>query len=165
MTRAKNNLRFARQRSLPVDQSTGLRSDQIGKPKLPAARAVYPGLLRKVRYFDSETGRDLVFLTNHLDVPALTIAQLYRMHWRIELFFRWIKGHLRIKHYFGTSPNAVKTQIWIAISVYLMIAILHKQLKLPGTLHRTLQLLSVHPFEKAPLHELLAESDFRFSLP
>lgn len=165
VTRAKDNLRFARQRSLPVDQSTGLRSDQIGKPKLAAARAAYPGLLRKVRYFDLETGRDLVFLTNHLEVPALTIAQIYRMRWRIELFFRWIKGHLRIKHYFGTSPNAVKTQIWIAMSVYLMVAILHKQLNLPGTLHRTLQLLSVHPFEKAPLHELLAESDFHSFTP
>ncbi len=165
VTRAKDNLRFARQRSLPVDQSTGLRSDQIGKPKLAAARAAYPGLLRKVRYFDSETGRDLVFLTNHLDVPALTIAQLYRMRWRVELFFRWIKGHLRIKHYFGTSPNAVKTQIWIAVSVYLIVAIIHKQLKLPGTLHRTLQLLSVHPFEKTPLHELLAESNFKSFTP
>ncbi len=160
VTRAKDNLRFSRQRSLPVDQSTGLRSDQIGKPKLAAARAAYPGLLRKVRYFDAQTGRDLVFLTNHLDVPALTVAQLYRMRWHIELFFRWIKGHLRIKHYFGTSPNAVKTQIWIAMSVYLMVAILHKQHNLPGTLHRTLQLLSIHPFEKTPLHELLAESDF-----
>ena len=159
VTRAKDNLRFSRQRSCPVDQSTGLRSDQIGKPALPAARAAYPGLLRKVRYFDSETRRDLVFLTNHLEVPALTIARLYRMRWQIELFFRWIKGHLRIKHYFGTSANAVKTQIWIAVSVYLLVAILHKQLKLPGKLHRTLQLLSVHPFEKVPLHELLAETD------
>jgi IS4 transposase len=89
------------------------------------------------------------------------VALIYRLRWRIELFFRWIKGHLRIKHYYGTSPNAVKTQIWIAISVYLMVAILHKQLNLPGTLHRTLQLLSVHPFEKVPIHELLAETDFR----
>jgi len=165
VTRAKDNLRFSRQCSMAVDQSTGLRSDQIGKPKLPAARAAYPGLLRKVRYFDQQTSRDLVFLTNHLDVPALTIAQIYRMRWQIELFFRWIKSHLRIKHYFGTSPNAVKTQIWIAVSVYLMAAILHKQLNLPGKLHRTLQLLSVHPFEKAPLHELLADSNLNSSPP
>ncbi len=165
VTRAKGNLRFSRQQSRPVDQSTGLRSDQIGKPKLATARAAYPGLLRKIRYFDRETSRDLVFLTNNLEVPALVIARLYRMRWQIELFFRWIEGHLRIKHYFGTSPNAVKTQIWIAMSVYLMVAILHKQLNLPGTLHRTLQLLSVHPFEKAPLHELLADSNFNSFTP
>ena len=159
VTRAKDNLRFSRQRSLPVDYPTGVRSDQIGKPTLPKARQAYPSLLRKVRYFDAETRRDLVFLTNHLQIPAITVAQIYRLRWRIELFFRWIKGHLRIKHYFGTSANAVKTQIWIAVGVYLMVAILHKQLKLPGTLHRTLQLLSVHPFEKVSLPELLAEDD------
>ncbi len=88
------------------------------------------------------------------------VQKIYRLRWRIELFFRWIKGHLRIQHYYGTSPNAVKTQIWIAVAVYLMVGILHKHLALPGTLHRTLQLLSVHPFEKMPLHELLAETDF-----
>jgi hypothetical protein len=161
VTRAKDNLRFSRQRSRPVDYPAGLRSDQIGKPTLAKARDSFPSLLRKVRYFDAETERNLVFLTNHLEIPALTVALIYRLRWRIELFFRWIKGHLRIKHYYGTSPNAVKTQIWIAITVYLMVAILHKQLSLPGTLHRTLQLLSVHPFEKVPVHELLTESDFK----
>ena len=161
VTRAKDNLRFSRQRSLPVAAASGVRSDQIGKPTLAKARAAFPALLRKVRYFDPETRRHLVFLTNHLEIPAVTVALIYRLRWRIELFFRWIKGHLRIKHYYGTSPNAVKTQIWIAISVYLMVAILHKQLSLPGTLHRTLQLLSVHPFEKMPIHELLTETDFR----
>jgi hypothetical protein len=161
VTRAKDNLRFSRQRSQPVDMGTGLRSDQIGKPSLPKARQDFPSLLRKVRFFDEETGRDLIFLTNNLDIPALTVATIYRLRWRIELFFRWIKGHLRIKHYYGTSPNAVKTQIWIAVCVYLMVAIIHKQMDLPGTLHRTLQLLSVHPFEKTPLHELLTETDFR----
>ena len=160
VTRAKDNLRFSRQRSRPVDYSAGLRSDQIGKPTLAKARAAFPSLLRKVRYCDADTGRDFVFLTNHLEIPALSVAKIYRLRWRIELFFRWIKGHLRIQHYYGTSPNAVKTQIWIAVAVYLMVAILHKQLALPGTLHRTLQLLSVHPFEKTPLHELLAETDF-----
>lgn len=159
VTRAKDNLRFSRQYSRPVDFATGLRSDQVGKPTLPKARADFPGLLRKVRYFDAAQQRALVFLTNHLEIPALTVALIYRLRWRIELFFRWIKGHLRIHHYFGTSPNAVKTQIWIAVAVYLMVAILHKQLNLPGTLHRTLQLLSVHPFEKVPIHELLTESD------
>lgn len=161
VTRAKDNLRFSRQRSLPVDHPAGLRSDQIGRPTLAKAREAFPGLLRKVRYFDQETQRELVFLTNHLQIPALTVALIYRGRWRIELFFRWIKGHLRIKHYYGTSPNAVKTQIWIAVAVYLIVAILHKQLDLPGTLHRTFQLLSVHPFEKMPVHELLTESDLK----
>lgn len=161
VTRAKDNLRFSRQHSRPVDHAAGVRSDQIGKPTLTKAREAFPSLLRKVRYFDQETQRDLVFLTNHLEIPALTVAQIYRSRWRIELFFRWIKSHLRIKHYYGTSSNAVKTQIWIAMAVYLMVAILHKQLSLPGTLYRTLQLLSVHPFEKMPVHELLAETNFK----
>lgn len=161
VTRAKDNLRFSRQRSLSVDYPSGLRSDQIGKPTLAKAREAFPDLLRKVRYFDEETQRDLIFLTNHLAIPALTVTQIYRLRWRIELFFRWIKSHLRIKHYYGTTPNAVKTQIWIAVTVYLMVAIIHKELNLPGTLHRTLQLLSVHPFEKMPLHELLTETNFK----
>ena len=161
VTRAKDNLRFSRQRSLPVAAASGVRSDQIGKPTLAKARAAFPALLRKVRYFDPETQRHLVFLTNHLAIPAVTVALIYRLRWRIELCFRWIQGHLRIKHYHGTSPNAVKTQIWIAITVYLMVAILHKQLSLPGTLHRTLQLLSVHPLEKVPVHELLTETNFK----
>lgn len=165
VTRAKDNLRFSRQRSQSVDMRTGLRSDQVGKPTLPGARAAFPSLLRKVRFYDEKTNRDFVFLTNNLVVPALTIATLYRLRWRIELFFRWVKGHLRIKHYYGTSPNAVKTQIWIAVCVYLMVAIIHKQLELPGTLRRTLQLLSVHPFEKIPMHQLLTETNFRHLEP
>ena len=165
VTRAKDNLQYARQVSQPVDMRTGLRSDQIGKAKLPKARTDFPSLLRKVRYYDQKEGRDFVFLTNNLTIPALTVATLYRLRWRIELFFRWIKGHLRIKHYYGTSANAVKTQIWIAVCVYLMVAIIHKELNLPGTLHRTLQLLSVHPFEKMTMHELLTENDFRHFEP
>ena len=159
VTRAKDNLRFSRQHSFPVAQTTGLRSDQIGNLTLPKAQKDFPWPLRRVRYFDEETDRYLIFLTNHLEIPALTVAKIYRLRWRIEWFFRWIKGHLRIKHYYGTSPNAVKTQIWIAVAVYLMVAIIHKQLRLPGTLHRTFQLLSVHPFEKMPLHELLTETN------
>jgi len=161
VTRAKDNLRFSRQRSLAVDYLAGVRSDQIGRPTLAKAREAFPSLLRKVRYFDAETQRDLVFLTNYLALPALTVALIYRLRWRIELFFRWIKGHLRIKHYYGISPNAVKTQVWIAVAVYLMVAIIHKQLRLPGTLHRTFQLLSIHPFEKVPIHELLTERHFQ----
>jgi hypothetical protein len=158
VTRAKRGLRFTRHYSLPVDRFTGLRSDHVGKPTLAKAREAFPALLRRVRYFDAETARDLEFLTNHLEIPALVVAQLYKKRWDIELFFRWIKGHLRIKHFYGTSPNAVKTQIWVAVCVYLIVAIVHKQLKLPGTLHRTLQILSVHPFEKVTLNELLTDS-------
>jgi len=161
VTRGKSNLQFTRHYSKPVDRFTGLRSDHVGKPTRPKSREAFPVLLRKVRYYDSETSKELVFLTNNLEIPALTVAMLYKARWSIELFFRWIKGHLRIKHYYGTSPNAVKTQIWIAVATYLIIAILHKQLKLPGTLHRTLQLLSVHPFEKVTLNELLTETDHR----
>ena len=161
VTRAKTNLQFTRHYSLPVDRLTGLRSDHVGKPTLDKSRKAFPMLLRRVKYIDLETGKAFVFLTNNLEISAFTVAMLYKMRWRIELFFRWIKGHLRIKHYYGTSPNAVKTQIWIAVCTYLIIAILHKQLKLPGTLHRTLQVLSVHPFEKVTLNELLTETDHR----
>ncbi len=125
VTRAKGNLRFSRLRSLPVPAAAG-RSDQIGRPTLAQARAAFPSRLRRVGYFDAQTQRRLIFLTNQLEIPALTVALLYRLRWRIELFFRWIKGHLRIKHDYGTSPTAVKTQIWIAIAGYLMVAILHK---------------------------------------
>jgi len=161
VTRAKDNLRFARQESRPVDKTTGLRSDQVGYLALPGARKNFPSPLRRIRFFDAEQKRFFVFLTNHMDLPALTIAKLYKKRWEIELFFKWIKGNLRIKHYYGTSPNAVKTQIWIAVTTYLLVAILHKELKLPGTLHRTLQILSVHPFDKTPLNELLMNSGDR----
>lgn len=150
VTRAKDGLRFNRQRSLPNDGVDGLYSDQIGKLGLPQARADFPGLLRRVRYRDPETGQVLVFLTNHLELPPLTIALLYKARWQIELFFRWIKQHLRIRHFLGTSPNAVKTQIWTAMCVYAMLAILHRRLNAPGTLFRTIQLMSVHPFDKTP---------------
>jgi hypothetical protein len=161
VTRAKANLQFTRHYSQPVDRFIGLQSDHVGKPTIQKARTDYPILLRRVKFLDLETKKHFVFLTNNLEVPALTVAMLYKLRWRIELFFRWIKGHLRIKHYYGTSPNAVKTQIWIAVCTYLMIAILHKRLKLPGTLHRTLQVLSVHPFEKVTLNQLLMETDHR----
>lgn len=137
VTRAKTNLQFTRHYSQPVDRFTGLRSDHVGKPTLAKSRKAFPMLLRRVGYLDSETGKEFVFLTNNIEIPALTVAMLYKLRWRIELFFRWIKGHLRIKHYYGTSPNAVKTRIWIAVCTYLMIAIIHKQLKLSGTPPRT----------------------------
>jgi hypothetical protein len=165
VTRAKSNLRFTRHRSMPRNCLEGVLSDQVGSPSLPKAAADFPYPLRRVRYFDAESSKHLVFLTNNLEIPALTVAKLYKSRWHIELFFKWIKGHLRIKHYFGTSPNAVKTQIWIAVAVYLMVAILHKQLQLPGRLHRTFQLLSIHPFEKVPIHELLTETDLKSYMP
>jgi hypothetical protein len=161
VTRAKDNLRFSRLYSRSVEPASGVRSDQIGHPTLLKARADFPALLRRVHYYDEKTNHHLIFLTNNLQIPALTVASLYRLRWRIELFFRWIKQHLRIKHYYGTSPNAVKTQIWIALCVYLIIAILHKQLNLPGSLYRTIQILSVHQFEKTPIHQLLTEHDYR----
>jgi hypothetical protein len=162
VTRAKNNLRFSRFGSNPKVFGSGVSSDQVGHPTLPKAREAFPWPLRRIRFVDPDTGKKLVFLTNHLKVPAETVAALYKNRWQIELFFRWIKQHLRIKHFFGTSPNAVKTQVWTAVSIYVLIAILHKELKLPGSLHRTLQILSVHPFEKIPLHELLTETPDNF---
>ena len=162
VTRAKDNLRFSRFGSNPKIFGSGVSSDQVGRPTLPKAREAFPWPLRRIRFVDPYTGKKLVFLTNHLEVPAITVAALYKNRWQIELFFRWIKQHLRIKHFFGTSPNAVKTQVWIAVSIYVLIAILHKELKLPGSLHRTLQILSVHPFEKIPLHELLTETPDNF---
>jgi hypothetical protein len=163
VTRAKDNLRFSRRYSHSSDMPNGIISDQVGRPTLPKARADFPALLRRVHYHDKELQRHLIFLTNNLNIPAWVVSLLYRLRWRIELFFRWIKQHLRIKHYYGNSANAVKTQIWIALCVYLQIAILHKQLKLPGTLYRTLQVLSVHPFEKAPIYQLLTENDCNIS--
>jgi hypothetical protein len=161
VTRAKDNLCFTRHQSLPIDYATGLRSDHLGKLSRDRARTDFPWPLRRIRFYDLETDTTLVFLTNHLELPALDVAKLYKMRWQIELFFRWIKHNLRIKHFYGNSPNAVRTQIWIAVGVYVMIAIMHKELKLPGTLNRTLQILSVQPFEKAAIHELLTETDSR----
>ena len=158
VTRAKDNLRFTRHRSIAIDYSTGLKSDQIGKLSRDLARADFQWPLRRIRYVDAETAKTFIFLTNHLELPAIHIVKLYKLRWQIELFFRWIKQNLKIKHFYGQSPNAVRTQIWIAIGVYVMIAILHKELKLPGTLNRTLQVLSVQPFEKVSIHELLTET-------
>jgi hypothetical protein len=132
--RAKDNLRSSRQHSLPVGFTVCERSDQTGKPTLTKARSDFPSLLRTIRYFDEEAQRDLIFLTNHLEGPALTVAMIYPLLWRTELFSRWIKGHLRIKHYYGTISNTVKTQIWIAVSVHLMVGIIDRELNLQGTM-------------------------------
>jgi len=157
VTRAKSNTQLQRLYSRPVDRATGLICDQIVELTVFYSLRDYPERLRRVRYRDSE-GRPYVFLTNHMTLPAITICDLYRLRWQVELFFKWIKQHLRIKRFFGTSDNAVKTQVWIAVSVYVLIAIIRKQLQLPLSLHEMLQILSVTPFENVPLFQLLTET-------
>ena len=157
VTRAKSNLRFRRRYSLPVDKNTGLICDQIITLRGAKSARSYLEPLRRIGYTDPKTGQHLVFLTNHLQLPALTIAQLYKARWRIELFFKWIKQHLRIQAFFGTSANAVKTQIWIAITTYLLVAILKKELGLEHDLYTILQVLSVSLFEKTPLLQLFSD--------
>ena len=159
ITRAKRNLRFRRLYSQPVDKSAGVQSDQIGTLEIFYSQKGYPEKLRRIRYFDSEKNQRLVFLTNHLSLPASTIADLYRCRWQIELFFKWIKQHLRIKAFYGTTENAVKTQIWIAISVYVLVAIIKKQLNLDLSLYTILQILSVTLFLKTPILEALSDTD------
>jgi hypothetical protein len=157
VTRAKAGAQLSRLESRPVDQSTGLRSDQIVWLSLPQSVARYPDRLRRVSYRDPKDGKALVFLTNNFDLPALAIAQLYKGRWQVELFFKWIKQNLRIKHFFGTTGNAVKTQVWIAICVYVLVAIVRKELGLEMSLSQILQILSVNIFEQIPLAELVAK--------
>ncbi len=158
VTRAKTNLQFNRLESRPVDPGTGVRSDQIIWLRNPSSIQHYPDKLRRIHYVDAATGHRLIFLTNHLTLPALTIARLYKGRWQVELFFKWIKQHLRIKHFYGTSDNAVKTQIWIAISIYVLVAIIKKQLASERSLYNILQVLSVNVFQQVPLHQLLDDS-------
>ena len=155
VTRAKTNLQFARRYSHPVDKTTGIRCDQTIVLTGPRTATLYPLPLRRIRYTDPDTGKRLVFLTNDVTLPALTIAQLYKSRWQVELFFKWIKQHLRIKAFYGTSANAVKTQVWIAVSVYVLVAILKKRLALPQSLYTILQVLSVTLFERMPLIQAL----------
>lgn len=154
--RAKRDLRFKRRYSHPVDRSTGLVCDQTIVLAVPLSAEGYPDPLRRIRFKDPETGKALVFLTNNFELPALTVAELYRCRWQIEIFFKWIKQHLRIKSFYGTSENAVKTQIWIAISAYLLVAILKKRLNLEQSLYTILQILSVTLFEKVPVERALS---------
>ena len=155
LIRAKSNLRFQRRYSRESDRADGIICDQIGTLTGFYAIKDYPPPLRRIRIKDAE-GKTLVFLTNNLDLPARTIAELYRCRWQIELFFKWIKQHLRIKSFFGTSENAVKSQIWIAVSVYVLVAILKKRLNLAASLYEILQILSLTMFERTPLDQLLA---------
>ena len=154
--RGAADLQFTRRSSQPVDRSTGLICDQIVVPKYNYSRERYPHRLRRIRYRDGDNNNKIyTFLTNHFDLPALTICALYRQRWQIELFFKWIKQHLRIKSFFGRSENAVKTQVWTAVSVYVLVAIIRKRLHLTLSLHQMLQVLSISPFNKIPLNHLL----------
>ena len=151
VTRTKKGIRFRRRVSRPVDFATGLQSDHTVGLATAEARRAYPGALRRVRYVDPVTKKRLTFLTNNFLLPALAITQLYKSRWAVELFFRWVKQHLRIKAFYGTSENAVKTQIWIALSIYVLVAIVKKRLALDVSLYKLLQILSVTLFEKTPI--------------
>ena len=156
VTRAKSNMKAHRLYSASTDRTTGIICDQTIALDGQYSRQHYPERLRRVRFRDPETGKALVFLTNHFDLPALTIAALYKNRWQVELFFKWIKQHLRIKRFYGTSENAVKTQIWIAVSVYVLVAIIKKRLGLGASLYTLMQVLSVTIFEKMPIRTALS---------
>ena len=158
--RAKNNFNFKRLYSHAIDKSTGVQCDQSILLRTFYSKRDYPEKLRRIRFFDTEKKKRLVFLTNNFSLAAITIAQLYRCRWQVELFFKWIKQHLRIKAFYGTSENAVKTQIWIAISVYVLVAIVKKRLKIERSLYTILQILSVTLFEKTPLLQALSSSNY-----
>jgi hypothetical protein len=157
--RAKERLNYCRLHSHPVATATGLRSDQTISLTGFYSRQSYPDKLRRVRFYDTEQERALVFLTNHFGLPALTVSRLYCLRWRVELFFKWIKQHLRIKAFYGTSPNAVRTQLWVALCVYVLVAIIRKQLKIEANMFTILQILSVSAFDKTPLPQLLAQAE------
>jgi hypothetical protein len=157
--RAKSNLQSRRLSSRPVDKTMDLTSDQTIVLTVPKSKAEYPEPLRRVRFYDRDNDRHLIFLTNNFLLPALTVAKLYKLRWQVELFFRWIKQNLRIKSFYGTSENAVRTQIWVAITVYALVAIIKKNLAMELPLYNFLQILSVTAFEKVPLNQLLTFSD------
>jgi len=161
VTRAKSNLDYIRRSYRHVDKTSGVKSDQVIALVGPRSSLEYPDCLRRISYFDSENKKRLVFLTNNFMLPPLTIAQLYRCRWQVELFFKWIKQHLRIKAFYGTSENAIKTQIWIAISIYVLVAILKKKLNLERNLNEILQIISITIFENRPIYQVL--SDFCLS--
>lgn len=157
VTRAKKNSRFQRRYSRPIDKTSGLRFDQTVVLSGFYSRQEYPEALRRIGFRDPQTGKSLVFLTNNFTEPALTIAQLYRCRWQVELFFKWIKQHLRIKAFYGTSENAVRIQVWTAISVYVLVAIIKKRLCLSASLYTILQILSLSLFEKTPILQALSQ--------
>jgi hypothetical protein len=165
VVRTKSNVLLQRRCSHPVDKTTGVRSDQTVILSSFQSASAYPEPLRKISYVDAETGKRLVFLTNNFNLPALTIAQIYKQRWQVELFFKWIKQHLRIKAFYGVSENAVKTQIWIAVSVYVLVAIVRKRLALQASLYQILQVLSVTLFEKTPILRALQSIGSPSDLP
>lgn len=158
VTRPRSNARFRRVYSMPVDRSSGVICDQHVELIWFYSQKGYPERLRRIRFNDPETGKTLVFITNHFGLPALSICALYKSRWQVELFFKWIKQHLRIKRFFGTSENAVKTQVWIAVATYVLVAIVRKRLNVDLSLHAMLQILSVTPFEKTSLFQLFSEA-------
>ena len=158
VTRTKSNFKFRRLYSHQVDKTIGLKCDQTIMLTGFYSSKDYPEKLRRVRYYDKDNNEDLTFLTNNFAIPAITVAAFYKCRWKVELFFKWIKQHLRIKSFYGTSVNAVKTQIWIAISVYVLIAIVKKHLKIEVSLYTFLQILSVNPFEKTPILQLVTDT-------
>jgi hypothetical protein len=157
--RAKNNLTFSRQASHPIIKDRGLRSDQAIRLTGPRSSEYYPERLRRIHYVDTELNKRFFFLTNNFNLSALTIARLYKLRWQVELFFKWIKQHLRIKAFYGTTPNAVKTQVWIAISVYVLVALLKKEHEIKASMYEILQVLGVMLFEKTPVKSLF-DGDF-----
>ena len=159
VVRSKDNVLLQRRSSHPVDKSTGVRSDQTVVLATTGSATAYPDVLRRISYFDVVTGKRLVFLTNNFVLPAATIAAIYKQRWQVELFFKWIKQHLRIKAFYGTSENAVKTQIWIAVSVYVLVAIVCKRLGVEVSLYQILQILSLTLFEKTPILQALQPLD------
>jgi len=163
--RAKSNLKCRRVYSRPIEKDTGLRCDQsiVLQSFYPSKN--YPDKIRRIKYYDRETNKTLIFLTNNFSLPPLTIAQLYRCRWQVELFFKWIKQHLRIKSFFGTTENAVKTQIWIAVSVYVLVAIVKKRLRLQLSLYTILQILSLTVFERVPLNQVLTDTYYENITP
>lgn len=162
VTRAKRNLDCTRRERREVDKATGLRSDQTVVLSGPKSSRLYPGPLRRIAFYDVDTDRRFVFMTNNFALPALTIPHLYRSRWQVELFFKWIKQNLRIKEFYGNTDNAVKTQVWIAISVYVLVAIVRRELKVEKTLSEILQILSVTLFEKTPLFQAFSAFETQY---
>ena len=160
VTRAKTNMKFRRLYSNKVDKTTGVLCDQIILLTTPKTKEKYPDKLRRIKYFNSEINKKFVFITNNFSLPSTTIANLYKQRWQIELFFKWIKQHLRIKSFYGTSPNAVKTQIWIAVSTFVLLAIIKKQLKIEVSLYTFLKVISISIFEKIPIKQLFDDCDY-----
>ena len=162
VVRSRDNFRFKRLYSRSVDKTTGLICDQTVRAAGPKSLSGYPDTIRRIKFRDPDTNKSLVFLTNNFTLPAPTIAELYKCRWQVELFFKWIKQHLRFKHFLGNTENAVKTQIWIAISVYVLIAIIKKRLDIDASLYTILQILSLTCFEKIPLNQLLDQNEYKW---